>query len=50
MIAVQTWDEEFAFIDGVCKTRELTALAEEVGAHGDDDVQRQIGLRTGFEQ
>ena len=50
LIAVQARDEEFALVDGIGQTRELAAFAKEVRAHGDNDVQRQVGLRAGLEQ
>ena len=50
LVAVQARDEEFALVDGVGQTRELAAFAQEIRAHGDDDVQRQVGLCAGLEQ
>ncbi len=50
LVAIQARNEEFALVDGVGQTRELAAFAKEVRAHGDDDVQRQVGLRAGLEQ
>ncbi len=50
LVAVQARDEEFALVDGVGQARELAAFAQEIRAHGDDDVQRQVGLSAGLEQ
>ncbi len=50
LLAVESRDEVFALVDRLGQALELRTVTEEVGAHGEDDVDWHLGLPGGLEQ
>ena len=50
LVAGQARDQVLAVADRLGQVAEARAVAEEVRAHGDDDVHRHVGLLRRFEQ
>ena len=50
LLARQARNQELAAVDHLGQAFELTALADEVGTHGQHDVDRHVLLRRGFQQ
>ena len=48
LAAIEAGDKVFAFVDGFGQPSELGAVSEEVGAHGEHDVDGAVGLFAGF--
>ena len=50
MVPIESRDKKLTAIDHLGQTLELPAVADEIGAHGEHDVDRHIGLRDRFEK